>query len=173
MLDQFVQAHSDESNILLMGDYVYHFSYHRHALMSLLDLFIQWANQDKKVYILAGNHDRLGQHFVYTEAQKILHTLPSVSTNLFFITEPLLREIEGTNILFIPYKLNRSSYTPQSSQYNFDEKLLACEHSTNTTTQMSFMLNAYVADMVTDIAPSTDKSLTIIHHYYTAGIQFP
>ena len=72
MLRDFVVAHNDEKDIVFVGDYVYHFSYHRPSLLALLDFFIELAGQDKRVYILAGNHDRLGQHFVYAEAERII-----------------------------------------------------------------------------------------------------
>jgi len=38
----------------------------------LLDFFLELVREGKTVYILAGNHDRIGQHFVYEEAKRVI-----------------------------------------------------------------------------------------------------
>lgn len=55
----YIQQHPDEDTILFLGDYVYHFSYHRKSLLQLFAMFGRLYQQGKTVYILAGNHDRL------------------------------------------------------------------------------------------------------------------
>ena len=72
MLKSYISTHHEEKTIVFVGDYVFHFSYHRASLLALLDFFIQLTQEGKTVYVLAGNHDRLGQHFAYAEAEKII-----------------------------------------------------------------------------------------------------
>jgi UDP-2,3-diacylglucosamine pyrophosphatase LpxH len=57
---------------VFLGDYVYHFSYDRKALLHLFSIFIELASKGKKLYILAGNHDRISGHFVFEEARQTL-----------------------------------------------------------------------------------------------------
>lgn len=90
-LRHFVDEHKDEQNIIFLGDYVYHFSYDRAALMALYHFFLELFEQKKNIYILAGNHDRLGNTFVFEEAKKAFALFKS---NIHFITEPWLTEIE-------------------------------------------------------------------------------
>ena len=40
---EYIAQFPDEKNIIFLGDYVYHFSYHRPSLLALLDLFIELA----------------------------------------------------------------------------------------------------------------------------------
>jgi hypothetical protein len=95
-----VDTYPDEQNIIFLGDYVYHFSYDRNALMSLYHFFLELFKAGKHVYILAGNHDWLGNTFVFEEAKKAFALFES---NIHFITEPMLKEIEGEKIFFLPY----------------------------------------------------------------------
>jgi DNA repair exonuclease SbcCD nuclease subunit len=156
-----------------VGDYVYHFSYHRVSLLALLDFFLELTLQDKEVYILAGNHDRLGQHFVYTEAEKILHYNNS-SHHIHFITQPCTQDIDNETVLFLPYILNRSAYTPQSESYDFPLSLQHCRESQQTQIQSSYMLNTCLSDMIQKARLSdSNKELIVIHHYYTADTRFP
>lgn len=173
MIRSYINTYPSEKNIIFVGDYVYHFSYHRVSLLALLDFFLELVTQGKEVYILAGNHDRLGQHFVYTEAERILH-YNNNSHHIHFITEPCTQEIETETVIFLPYILNRSTHTPQSESYHFSPQLEDCQHSTNTQVQSSYILNAYLADTIQKERNSdTDKELIVIHHYYTADTKFP
>jgi hypothetical protein len=45
MLRAFVQKNNHEQNIIFVGDYVYHFSYHRPSLLALLDFFLELTEQ--------------------------------------------------------------------------------------------------------------------------------
>ena len=69
-LKTIFSAYPDEKTIIFFWDYVYHFAYDRNALLQLYKLFLELFEQGKDVYILAGNHDRLGSSFVFEEAQK-------------------------------------------------------------------------------------------------------
>jgi len=173
MLRSYSALYPAEKNIIFMGDYVYHFSYHRVSLLALLDFFLELTLQDKEVYILAGNHDRLGQHFVYTEAEKILN-YNNNTHKIHFITEPCVQEIDQETLIFLPYILNRSAYTPQSESYRFPTTLDICKDSQHTQMQSSYLLNTCLADMITkEKLSDTDKELIVIHHYYTADTKFP
>ncbi len=80
------------------------FSYDRQALGELFDFFLELWRDGKNVYIVAGNHDWLNQHFVYHEGKKVADILNKQTDNkLRFITEPEVLSIEGKDILFVPY----------------------------------------------------------------------
>jgi len=67
-LHDWIDRNPGEKNIIFLGDYVYHFSYDRNALLSLYNFFLRLAFEEKKnVYVLAGNHDRLGNAFIFEE----------------------------------------------------------------------------------------------------------
>ena len=173
ILRDYIGQHPHEKNIIFVGDYVYHFSYHRVSLLALLDFFLELTLQDKEVYILAGNHDRLGQHFVYIEAEKILN-YNNNTHKIHFITEPCVQEIDQETIIFLPYILNRSVYTPQSESYDFETALMLCKDSVHSQTQASYLLNTCLSDMIQQERTSDkNKELLVIHHYYTATTKFP
>jgi hypothetical protein len=161
---------------------VYHFSYHRLSLLALLDLFLLYARQDKHIYILAGNHDRLGQHFVYAEAEKILYHHNHNNHHIHFITQPCIKQIEDQNVIFMPYLLSRSGYTPQSESYDFDDELMACRNTSHPQTHASYLLNCCISDMLAtleiqnnehQIDDHSNNKTILIHHYYTANTRFP
>lgn len=58
-----------------MGDFVYHFSYDRAALLELFELFLDLYREGRNLYILAGNHDRLGNTFVFEEGKRVFDLL--------------------------------------------------------------------------------------------------
>jgi len=112
-LEKFFEKHENEKNIVFLWDFVYHFAYDRTALLSLYKLFVRLFQEGKSVYVLAGNHDRLGQHFVYEEAQRafaLINTMNIKSWKLVFITEPKVCGIEGKKFLFFPYMLEPKKY---------------------------------------------------------------
>lgn len=163
----YITEHDDDNHIVFLWDYVYHFSYHRSSLLALLDLFLELANNNKHVYVLAGNHDWLGQHFVYSETEKILNQHPN--EYLHIITTPQSYKIMGKDFLFIPYILSRSWYTPEQTLYTKrDQHLQILKESTNINEKESYLLNAYIED-----ESKKYDDLTIIHHYYTAQTSFP
>ena len=87
---------------------MYHFSYDRSALLSLFEWFLELYAQGRALYIFAGNHDWLGNSFVFEEGKRVFDLLESSSSagKLNFITEPMLTEIEGEKILFLPFCLD-------------------------------------------------------------------
>lgn len=170
---QFIDAHDTEKNIVFLGDYMYMFSYDRVALSRLFDLFIELGQRGKNLYILAGNHDRIGQQFVYAEWKKIADMIPVESRKLHFITEPELHTIEGKKILFFPFT-KYMSYTQTreisalSTDWGIGNTIATLLASKNTNERLSGMINATLEQYI-----SEHSELTIIHHYYIAHTKFP
>lgn len=189
MLRDFVKANDHEQHIVFVGDYVYHFSYHRPSLLALLDFFLELVQMGKTVYVLAGNHDRLGQHFVYAEAEKILSPLTPRDRggsplswwptgrkdsncrsaggevgggSLHFITSPQIVHIESEDVFFLPYMLSRKD----SDELNqFVNNMVA-------SYELWVMGDGYETTR-NPIHSQPIASLTIIHHYYVAETAFP
>jgi len=183
-LQSFVEAYPDEKNIIFLGDYVYHFSYDRNALMSLYHFFLELFKAGKHVYILAGNHDRLGNNFVFEEAKKAFEVMSNVKWEMIntqhvgqikFITEPMLTEIEGEKIFFFPYFIdmenaklemwNEKSRTVNRSTLPVIQTLI---DSLNKNEKLSWIANQILLDMV-----EKEKNLTVIHHHYINNTKFP
>jgi len=70
-----IEKFPDERTIIFMGDFVYQFSYDRKALLGLFNLFTDLYKQGKHVYVVAGNHDRIADHFVYEEARQAFNLI--------------------------------------------------------------------------------------------------
>lgn len=179
MLRDFVQNNNHEQNIIFVGDYVYHFSYHRPSLLALLDFFLELTEQWKSVYILAGNHDRLGQHFVYAEAEKIQSSLNSneeggkfkiQNSSLHFITTPQIIRIESEDTFFLPYML---SWKDSEELNNYIVDRVAewqSNNSFNGNDSLDSAMSPWNYATITTMPPS---KLTLIHHYYVAETSFP
>jgi hypothetical protein len=181
-LSDIVASHPDEKHIVLLGDYVYMFSYDRDALLALYKLLIWRYHEGKTIYVLAWNHDWHGQHFVYEEARQawdiINESLLSKGAvrrtedlgAIHFITTPQVYSIEWESVLMMPYMIDWSQHTnleitnslPHHSLYT------ALTQSTNKYEQASGRLN-----LTLEHYTQTHKIDTIIHHYYTADTQFP
>lgn len=174
-LEAFVQARPDEQHIVLVGDFVYHFSYDRGALMQLYRLLVKWFQRGKTIYVLAGNHDRLWSHFVFAEAKAAFDLLNQHSTNkLLFITQPEMHTIEGKWVFFLPYMIDvqmpelsdmYESWVHQALKSTIDDLML----SNHAGEQLSGKINAVLLDAV---SRHTDE-LLVIHHYYIAQTVFP
>lgn len=171
-LREFLTRHDDQ-HIVFLGDYVYHFSYHRQSLLELLDLFLELAQSQRHVYILAGNHDWLGQHFVYSEIEKLFQT--QQHPYLHLITQPQTYAIDGQDFLFLPYLLSWERYQPAKNSYpDRVRELQLLKDSLHTDERQSYLLNAYLEDQIaTHQSNNPGQRLTVIHHYYTADTRFP
>jgi hypothetical protein len=97
-LDPNMIWHKD---IVFMWDVVYHFTYDRNALLTLIDLCIELSQKGKHIHLLAGNHDRIQEEFVYAEAQKILSLTDYPNISLY--TKPTWTKIDNIDCLFFPY----------------------------------------------------------------------
>lgn len=175
MLRDFVDANSTEKNIVFVGDYVYHFAYDRVALFALYEFFVQLFEQGKTVFVLAGNHDWLGDSFVYAEVKKAFDLLHSHSDGkLHFITEPVVHTIDGEDVLFFPYMIHRVSGIPElKSATNDIEQSIQTQISTLAASDnKNEQFSAYINSLLLSYTQQYD-SLTVVHHYYTNAIQFP
>ena len=177
LLRNFVDANPNEKNIIFAWDYVYHFAYDRAALFSLYEFFVTLFEQGKSVYVLAWNHDRLTDSFVYAEAKKAFDILHSNSVwKLHFITQPELHTIDGEKVFFLPYMIQQTddwekTLWPIASTHKYpaiEQQINALTSSENKNERFS----AYINNILLQVVESHDE-LTVIHHYYTNNIQFP
>jgi len=116
--------------------------------MGLYHFFLELFKAGKNVYILAGNHDWLGNNFVFEEAKKAFELIES---NIHFITEPTLTELEGEKIFFLPYFITTD-----------------INESTNKNENLSAATNKILKEMI-----EKEKKLTVIHHHYINNTKFP
>lgn len=167
-LEHFVQQYPLEQDIIFVGDYVYHFSYDRKALLRLMDFFLVCVEQRKHLYILAGNHDWLQSEFVFAESQKILDRFARHgSGHLEFMTDVQLREIDGRQILFVPF-MHLEDTVEIHSQY---AHLADSKHKQEQqSARINSMLHAQVDDFCRQYP---DTPLTVIHHRYIADTLLP
>ena len=178
---KYVADNSNEKNIIFLWDYVYHFSYDRAALLSLYTLFLELFSQWKNVYILAGNHDWIGNTFVFEEAKR---TYEMITTNriwkdnewkIEFITKPKIENIDGEDVLFLPYFLEIDSLEEIYSWTRNDDILLEIDKIIKTlfeSKKKNEIISAIINQMLLNYIQKHDK-LTVIHHYYTEWINFP
>lgn len=110
-MKDWILQNPNEQNLIFLWDYVYHFSYDREALLKLYSFFLKLYQEWKNVYILAWNHDWLGNTFVFEEAKRTYDIIKNVfhwdenGGKIEFITEPKVEQIEWENVLFLPYCL--------------------------------------------------------------------
>jgi len=153
-------TYPNEKNIIFFGDYVYHFAYDRQALLQLYKLFLDLFDQGKNIYILSGNHDRLGSSFVFEEAQKAFDIVlkhGDMGTwkhgNIKFITQPTIETIEGEHILllpfFLPSEIHANTYSPNDERLKSISDFAAMlEKSTNKNEAFSWYINQLVAEQI-------------------------
>lgn len=167
-LKNFFEQNSEEKNIVFLWDYVYHFSYDRKAILELYNLFLRLFEKWKNIYILAWNHDRLWNYFVYQEAQKafnIINNIKKSDWKLSFITQPIIENIEWENILFFPFSIDIANTQDLKYTNPLREEL---SNSKNKSEQTSWQINQILSNYI-----SEHQKLTIIHHYYINNTIFP
>ena len=170
-LKSFIQEHNEEKNLIFLWDFVYHFSYDRNALLDLYDLFLELYSQWKNLYILAWNHDRLGNTFVFEEGRKAFEVLSRVNNwddEICFITKPFVKEIEWKNICFLPAMLEIDEKDYPWIEELKDEKYTEEMKSKNKNLTFSAQLN-----LVIDRFTKKYSDLVLIHHYYVEWVSFP
>lgn len=165
-IQNFIDQNPDEKNIIFLWDYVYHFSYDRNSILELYNLFLELFENWKNVYILAWNHDRLWNSFVYQEAMKAFQIINNLHKQndwkLTFITEPTIQDIEWQKILFFPFMLD-------SNQIKYTNPLFQeLAKSSNKNEQISWYINQILENFI-----EQNENLTIIHHYYINNTVFP
>lgn len=190
---QRIDQNPNEKNLVFLWDYVYHFSYDREALLALYTLFLDLYSQWKNVYILSWNHDWLWNTFVFEEAKRTYEIIKKINNTDFtwkieFITQPRIAEIEGKNILFLPYFLLDSNENLNFDDYNVDSPiseskvwissqwhLLEIENTINLL-KNSKNKNERFSACVNKILLNNYKkywNLVVMHHYYTEWVNFP
>jgi len=80
-------------------------------------------SKNKKVYIIAGNHDYIKGHFIFQEAKKALDL---ANTNLKIISLPTLAKIEDKKVLFFPFF---SQIVEEDNFSQVDKLLKKTDHS--------------------------------------------
>lgn len=164
----------DEEHIIFLWDYVYHFSYDREALLGLYQFWIELFQQGKKLYILAGNHDWIGNSFVYEEAQKAFEIISQTPTNkgkIEFITKPQITIIEGEKILFFPFSLEYEQVDVSLFAENYPKiynEITILQSKKQKNFQLSADANALLLKYIAENA-----DLLVIHHHYFDGVKFP
>ena len=128
-MNSWINQNQDEKNLIFLWDYVYHFSYDREALLKLYTLFLDLYKSGKNVYILAWNHDWLGNTFVFEEAKRTYEIIRNVFDNwegsgkIEFITEPKVDNIEWEDILFLPYCLELDGVISSDNEKSINNKV--------------------------------------------------
>ncbi|MDR2191163.1 MAG: metallophosphoesterase [Candidatus Peribacteria bacterium] len=177
-LKERIANHPEEQHLIFLGDFVYHFSYDRSSLLALYDLFLELYQQGKSLYILAGNHDRLGNNFVFEEAKKAFQmfsqlfpkeqTAQGKSGSIQFITTPLLTTIEGKPFCFLPYMLdiNLAVYPgiEQLQDHHYEAQLQTGNKNLILSAKLHLLLQYF---------KQHQPALTIVHHYYFDNVAFP
>lgn len=178
-LRSIFSTYPDEKNIIFFWDYVYHFAYDRNALLQLYRLFLELFDQGKTVYVLAGNHDRLGSSFVFEEAQKAFDIISKKEFGMAnigkvkFITKPTLENIENEEILllpfFLPWEWETNTYNPKNERLkSISDFAGLLGKSSNKHEVFSWYINEVLAEQI-----DKNPNLTIFHHYYINGTSFP
>ena len=171
-LKSFVAQHNEEKNLILLWDFVYHFSYDRSSLLELYELFLEWYMEWKNVYVLAWNHDWLGNMFVFEEWKKAFEILSKIrdhhDNEICFITEPMVKEIEWKQICFLPAVLDidETKFPEIDELKNGEYKDMLQSKNKNIifSAQLNLLVERYVRQY---------KDLTVIHHYYIEWVSFP
>lgn len=170
-LRSFISQHDEEKNLIFLWDFVYHFSYDRNALLELYDLFLELYTQWKNLYILAWNHDRLGNTFVFEEWRKafdILSKIKNSDNEICFITKPIVKEIEWKNICFLPamIEIDEKDYPWIEDLKNekYNEEMKSKNKNLIFSSQLNLLLERFTKKY---------SNLTLIHHYYIEWVAFP
>ena len=185
-MKDWISQNSDEQNLIFLWDYVYHFSYDREALLKLYTFFLDLYKSGKNVYILAWNHDWLGNTFVFEEAKRTYEIIRNVFDNwessgkIEFITQSKVENIDWEDILFLPYCLGVKiplgfADTPFKKGDNVDARLIEIENTVKTLSKSQNKNEKFSAELNDLLLKYYQKygKLTVIHHYYTEWVNFP
>lgn len=185
-MNSWINQNPDEKNLLFLWDYVYHFSYDREALLRLYTFFLDLYKAGKNVYILAWNHDWLGNTFVFEEAKRTYEIIKNVFDNwdthgkIEFITQPKVENIEWENVLFLPYCLEIKNSldvadTTVLNGKNSDAHLIEIENTISMLSKSQNKNERFSATLNNLLLKYYQKyyNLAVIHHYYTEWVNFP
>lgn len=186
-MKSWILQNSDEKNLIFLWDYVYHFSYDREALLKLYTFFLDMYRDWKNIYILAWNHDWIGNTFVFEEAKRTYDIIKNVfhgdenGGKIEFITQPKVEQIEWKNILFLPYCLEidssllKQSIVLDSKWQELWTNLIEIKNTINTLSKSQNKNERFSAELNKLLLDYYQKyeNLTVIHHYYTEWVSFP
>lgn len=179
-LDEII-LNTDKENIIFLGDYIYHFAYNPKVLWEFFDLLLNYSQNWKKIYILAGNHDYIKWHFIFSEAEKLANF--TWTNQIKIISQPNIEEINWKKILFFPF------YTRIAQEEEFsitDKKIkkyswenlklfnnlffIAYQNfkQENKNQKISWTINLDLLNFLIDENPEI-----IVHHFYIANTAFP
>lgn len=187
-IDTYISDYSDDNDIVFLGDYIYMFNLDNKAIHKLLDIIIKRFHNGKNIYILAGNHDRIGSEFVYHQSAAIFNILNKHTDNqIHFITEPTITLINNKKTLFLPYMITqnfdihdlidntstnigdlRDNLTWELSSDVINQNIHHLINHKNHNHQISWLVNLTIQNTL-----SQYDDIDIIHHYYTADINLP
>ncbi len=155
---------SGEQNVIFLGDYVYHFSYDRRALVELFEFFVSLAKEGKKLRIMSGNHDRIAEKFVFEEAA--IFAQLSDFEQIKFVFEPQKTQIEGKQVLFLPF--NHKIWTNKQLDFisNYASLHRQLWESSHPNEKVSAKLNEWLAQNMEGVD-------YLFHHFYVADTKFP
>lgn len=187
-MKDWISQNQDEQNLIFLWDYVYHFSYDREALLKLYSFFLELYQEWKNVYILAWNHDWLGNTFVFEEAKRTYDIIKNVfhwdenGGKIEFITEPKVENIEWDDVLFLPYCLEIIDVISSDNEKSINDKVdfsptvrNDLENTVNTLSKSQNKNEKFSAELNKLLLKYYQKygKLTVIHHYYTEWVNFP
>lgn len=187
-MKDWISQNPNEQNLIFLWDYVYHFSYDREALLKLYSFFLELYQEWKNVYILAWNHDWLGNTFVFEEAKRTYDIIKNVfhwdenGGKMEFITEPKVENIEWEDVLFLPYCLEINGVISSDNEKSMDNSVdfspMVRNDLENTVSTLSKSQNKnekFSAELNKLLLEYYQKygKLTVIHHYYTEWVNFP
>ena len=166
-------------NIIFLWDYIYHFAYNPKVIWEFFD-FCLTLSEDKKVYILAWNHDYIKGHFIFQEAEKALKL---ANSNLKIISQPQVEVINNKKILFLPFftnilteqdfvetdKLIKGTKLPDKSILNqIFVKAYQNRKQDDKNLKISWSINLILLKNYIQHQPDL-----IVHHFYTENTVFP
>jgi len=91
---------TNSKDIIFLWDYIYHSVYNPNLLWDFFDLCLKYSKEWKNIYILAGNHDYVKWHFVFSEAEKLANI---TNLPLHIISKPQIQKIGNKKVLFFPF----------------------------------------------------------------------
>ena len=167
------------SNIVFLWDYVYHFAYNPKIIWDFFDFCLK-LSKNKKIFILAWNHDYIKWHFIFKEAEKALNL---ANTNLKIISLPKIEIINNTKFLFFPYftdlvdeetilKVDKTLKSAQIKEKNILNKIFIKAYQNykqeDNNLKISWSINIKFVEMYL-----LHKPQVLVHHFYTENKIFP
>ncbi len=134
-------------------------------MLALFAVFVELYQQGKDVYVLAGNHDWIGEEFVFSEAKMLLDSFAAPTSDsqsggsLRFVTELEVHKIEGKRVVFLPYSPFLESDSVDAAREPSDDILIQEMREQSTILlgsshkgeQMSGRVNTVLLDVLEEL----------------------